>query len=165
LLYIADVESEKLKEYDFRTANVVLITSVPGYHKGSSLNNYGYDLQVFFSNSIQLLILVYENRHMKVRKILKKEILDEKFKDVPVVCQVKVIVTQLNQIAITCIIMKASSMGSLTEKWLLKELRESFLSCATSEHSAKPEKTEEKQSSKKKQKTEKYVYCIIGRLD
>jgi len=56
-----------LTEYNFENVKVVLVTSVPGYHKNENLNKYG---------------------HMKVRKYLSSQPLSTEFQSSPIVAQV-----------------------------------------------------------------------------
>ena len=61
------VDTSKLHHYDFSSANVILLTSVPGYHRGATVNKYG---------------------HMQLRAALKQEVFHESFRQSDVLCQV-----------------------------------------------------------------------------
>jgi hypothetical protein len=66
--------------YDYTSARVKLIASVPGYHSGKDLEKYG---------------------HMRLRKELSKEKIPAKFDKSDVLCQVRVlyrIVLEIQQI-------------------------------------------------------------------
>jgi tyrosyl-DNA phosphodiesterase-1 len=56
----------KLRAFDFSSAKVVLISSVPGYHGGQKLHQYG---------------------HMKLRRFLSAETFAHKFRSAPIACQ------------------------------------------------------------------------------
>jgi len=105
----------KLKGYDFSSASVILIPSVPGYHKGADRLKYG---------------------HMKVRSVLEKEKMHEKFKTSPIACQF-------------------SSLGSLTENWLMGELADSFRACGGFYENSQEKSTEKGPSEHKSDNKEK----------
>ncbi|ETL99385.1 hypothetical protein L917_03780 [Phytophthora nicotianae] len=87
----------ELKRFDFSTARVALVPSVPGVHKGKDMEKYGH----LRSYSILLTYtLCCMNRLLKTYKIPPT--------DNPLICQF-------------------SSLGSLDEKWLFGEFAESFL--------------------------------------
>lgn len=66
------VDTNRYEAYDFSTATVSLITSVPGYHTGNFISKYG---------------------HMKIRNILKNQIFQEEFNNNPtILCQVITII-------------------------------------------------------------------------
>jgi len=77
--------ADELRKFDFSTAKAILIPSVPGFHRGTALHRYG---------------------HMKVRAVLSREPMEEKFASAPVIAQF-------------------SSVGSTSEKWV-DELRASL---------------------------------------
>lgn len=76
----------ELAQFDFSSAKVILIPSVPGRHQGESLHKYG---------------------HMKLRRVLSEEVLPDKFAKAPITAQF-------------------SSIGNISETWLMNEIRTSF---------------------------------------
>jgi len=66
--YLQKVSSEckQIRDFDFSIAEVVLISSIPGYHNGANLEKYG---------------------HLKLRKVLSQERFPSKFQKSDVVCQ------------------------------------------------------------------------------
>jgi tyrosyl-DNA phosphodiesterase-1 len=57
----------ELHKYDFSRVRVILISSVPGYHKGATMHNYG---------------------HLKLRRILGQEKFDSLYKHSSYICQI-----------------------------------------------------------------------------
>ena len=80
------IEVDSLARFDFSGAKAILIPSVPGRHVAPTMHRYG---------------------HMKMRSILGRQVLPQKFHQAPVVAQY-------------------SSVGSVSEEWLTGELRVSL---------------------------------------
>jgi tyrosyl-DNA phosphodiesterase-1 len=57
------------RKFDFSSATVRLIASVPGYHQGHNLSKWG---------------------HMKLRKVLQEQSFEQEFKGAPIVYQVHI---------------------------------------------------------------------------
>jgi tyrosyl-DNA phosphodiesterase-1 len=104
--------TSQLRKYDYSSAKVVLITAVPGTFYDEKMNNYG---------------------HLKMRKVLGRLHLPEKFKSAPILCQY-------------------SSLGMLGEDWLYTEFLESF-TASYSKSSSSLSKDEESKPTLKKQKS------------
>ncbi|KUF64698.1 Tyrosyl-DNA phosphodiesterase 1 [Phytophthora nicotianae] len=104
----------ELKRFDFSTARVALVPSVPGVHKGKG------EEEALSSIIIRLLMLTFENlyllnRYGEIRASPRTQASCSLLKmykipptDNPLICQF-------------------SSLGSLDEKWLFGEFAESFL--------------------------------------
>lgn len=63
------LDSKPLQAFDYSTARVVLLTSVPGYHKGNSMKKYG---------------------HLQLREALKRENFVDNFQQSRLLCQVNI---------------------------------------------------------------------------
>lgn len=99
----------ELKMFDFSTARVALVPSIPGVHKGKDMERYG---------------------HLRVRRLLKMYKVPPT--DNPLICQVRYLsILKIALCICTALVVDAftqfSSMGSLDEKWLFGEFAESFL--------------------------------------
>ncbi|KAJ8574825.1 hypothetical protein ON010_g4387 [Phytophthora cinnamomi] len=105
----------ELKRFDFSTAHVALVPSVPGVHKGKGTS---FEMHVQLG-TVPLIVAVLsvdqwcccepdmeKYGHLRVRKLLKMYQVPPT--DNPLICQF-------------------SSLGSLDEKWLFGEFAESFL--------------------------------------
>jgi tyrosyl-DNA phosphodiesterase-1 len=99
-----------VRKYDFTSANAVLLTSVPGIFKGRVFN---------FLWWLATGAEMHKFGHMRVRALLEKHSLSERFRKAPLLCQVLYNVTQMW-------FSKFSSMGSITSDWLELEFLKSL---------------------------------------